>query len=80
MTQHTLIIDYMREHGSISTYEAFIELGITKLTTRISELRKAGFKIRGVTVSELNRFGKPVTYNRYYLIEEKENKAGSVIV
>lgn len=82
MTQHTLIIDYMREHGSITTYDAFMELGITKLTTRISELRRAGFKIRGVAYSGLNRFGKPVTYNRYTLIDDdaKANKAGSVIV
>lgn len=79
MTQHTLIIDFMREHGSITTYEAFMELGITKLTTRISELRRGGFLIRERAESGLNRYGKPVTYNRYWL-EEKTNKAGSVIV
>ena len=79
MTQHTLIIDFMREHGSITTYEAFMELGITKLTTRISELRNGGFIIRQRTESGVNRYGKPVTFNRYWL-EEKQNKAGSVIV
>ena len=79
MTQHTLIIDFMREHGSITTYEAFMELGITKLTTRISELRRGGFLIRERSESGVNRYGKPVTYNRYWL-EEKQNKAGSVIV
>lgn len=78
MTQHTLIIDFMREHGSITTYEAFMELGITKLTTRISELRRGGFLIRERAESGVNRYGKPVTYNRYWL-EEKQNKAGSVV-
>ena len=79
MTQHSLILSYMKEHGSITTYEAFMELGITKLTTRISELRRGGFLIRERSESGVNRYGKPVTYNRYWL-EEKQNKAGSVIV
>ena len=80
MTQHTLILDYMKEHGSITTFEAYEQLGITKLTTRISELRQGGFVIRQRTESGLNRYGKLVTFNRYWLVEEKENKAGSVIV
>ena len=80
MTQHTLILDYMREHGSITTYEAYEQLGITKLTTRISELRQGGFVIRQRTESGLNRYGKLVTFNRYWLVEDKENKPGSVIV
>ena len=79
MTQHTLIIDYMKEHGSITTAEAFNDLGITKLTTRISELRAGGIPIRQRAESSVNRFGAPVTYNRYWL-DEKQNKAGSVIV
>ena len=79
MTQHSLILDYMKEHGSITTFEAYEQLGITKLTTRISELRNGGFIIRQRAESGVNRYGKPVTYNRYWL-EEKQNKAGSVIV
>ena len=81
MTQHTLILDYMTEHWSITTFEAYEQLGITKLTTRISELRQGGFVIRQRTESGLNRYGKLVTFNRYWLVEDtKENKAGSVIV
>lgn len=74
MTQHDAIIAYMREHSSITTYEAFEQLGITKLTTRISELRRAGFKIKSQVYSGLNRYGKPVTYNRYWLGEDKDNE------
>lgn len=80
MTQHSLILSYMKEHGSITTYEAYEQLGITKLTTRISELRQGGFVIRQRTESGLNRYGKLVTFNRYWLVEDKENKPGSVIV
>jgi len=69
MTQHSAIIHWMQEHGSITTYEAFMELGITKLTTRISELRRAGYNIRHQTYSGLNKYGKLTTYNRYWLEE-----------
>lgn len=74
MTQHDLILDYMRDNGSVTTYEAFEELGITKLTTRISEFRAMGYKIRQQTYSGRNRFGKLVTYNRYWLEGEPDAK------
>ena len=67
MTQHTIIIDHMKNRGSITTIEAYEEYGITKLTTRISELRRAGMNIQSQTYSALNRYGKPVTYNRYWI-------------
>lgn len=41
------ILNYMRENGSITTYEGFAKLGTTKLTSRISDLRKAGYNIIG---------------------------------
>lgn len=80
MTQRSMIVAYMKEHGSITTYEAFEQLGITKLTTRISELRAGGFKIRQRTEAGLNRFGKAVSWNRYWIEDEKQNKAGSVVI
>ena len=52
MTQHDQIINYMKEHGSITPYEAFLSLGITKLATRVSEMRRAGKDIRDVWEEE----------------------------
>ena len=37
-TQADQIRRYVRQNGSITTMEAFFELGITKLATRISEM------------------------------------------
>ena len=68
-TQCEYIVRYMREFGSITTFEAFVELGITRLGARISEMRKSGMKIKGVTETSKNRFGKNVSYMRYYLTE-----------
>ena len=67
MTQKELIIKYMEDFGSSTTIEAFTDLGITKLTTRISELRKDGFIIASKKIDKKNRYGKPVKFNRYWL-------------
>ena len=63
MTQHEKILRYIQIHGSITTYEAFLNLGITKLTTRISELRKAGFTF----ISEKCKSENGEYYFRYKL-------------
>lgn len=48
MNQHSLILRYLKKHKKITPYQAFEELGITKLSTRISELRAKGIKIQDV--------------------------------
>lgn len=45
MTQSEQVLDYMREHGGITSMEAFSKLGITRLSARIFDLRKAGENI-----------------------------------
>ncbi|MBQ1295912.1 MAG: hypothetical protein IIY21_17835 [Clostridiales bacterium] len=67
MTQKELIIQYMNDFGSITTIEAFSDLGITKLTTRISELRRDGYVIASKRIDKKNRYGKKVKFNRYWL-------------
>ena len=65
MTQHEMILDYIDEFGSITPMEAFSELGITKLATRISEMRKLGYEFKIETVKSKNRYGKVVHYAKY---------------
>lgn len=45
--------------------EAFADLGITKLATRISEMRKDGMKFKIETVKTKNRYGKTVHFCKY---------------
>ena len=40
MTQNQRILKYMEDFGSISTLEAFKELGVTRLASRIHEISK----------------------------------------
>lgn len=68
-TQKDRIINYIREFGSISSWEAYSDLGITQLGARIDQLKKEGFKFRTEWESNTNRFGEKTEYKRYYLVD-----------
>ena len=67
MTQQDRILKYMADFGSITPMEAFSDLGITKLATRISEMQKDGIKIRKEPVKSRNRFGDKTRFMKYSL-------------
>lgn len=54
VNQRQRIINFMREKNGITPAEAFGELGITKLATRIGELIDEGYNIRKVWQSDVN--------------------------
>ena len=67
MTQNEKVLDYIKKFGSISTFEAFSELGITRLAARIYELGEAGYDFDRETVKTTNRLGEAISYTRYSL-------------
>ena len=69
MTQREQILLYLQTFGSITPMEAFADLGITKLATRVSEMRRDGIEFNIEMVTGLNRFEKPIRYARYSLAE-----------
>ena len=71
-TQQDRILDYIKEFGSITSLDAYRDLGITKLTTRISEMRRDGIKINGKSETTKNRFGEKCHFYRYTLAKEDE--------
>lgn len=72
MTQKELVIQYITDFGSITPMEAFNDLGITKLATRISEMRKEGKEFKIDMVKRKNRYGKPVRFARYSFPDKSE--------
>ena len=72
INQKELILKYMQDFGSITVAQGFTDLGITKVSTRISELRADGIEITDVTVKSKNRYGKPCQYKIYSLAEERK--------
>jgi hypothetical protein len=63
--QHERISDFIDRHGSITPMEAFTELGITKLSTRVGEMIRNGEKITKHRETGKNRYGEKVTYMKY---------------
>ena len=63
--QQEQILKYICKYGSISPMEAFADLGITKLSTRISEMKMRGIQFDQNYESRTNRIGKPVRFMRY---------------
>lgn len=63
--QQWQILCYICEFGSISPMEAFSDLFITKLATRISEMKSIGIQFDQNYEGRENRFGKKVRYMRY---------------
>lgn len=68
MTQREQILLYIKTYGSITPMDAF-ELGITKLATRVSEMRRDGIEFNIEMETGLNRLKKPMRYARYSLAE-----------
>lgn len=70
ITQKDRILQYIREFGSISSWEAYSELGITQLGARIDQLKKEGYQFKTEWESGANRYGEKVDYKRYYLVDD----------
>lgn len=66
-TQCERIIQYMKDFGSITTHQAFTDLGCTRLASRVNDLKKQGYDIKSEFVSGKNRYDETVSYKKYYL-------------
>lgn len=65
MNQRQMILKYIDDFGSITPMDAFVDLGITKLATRVSELIRDGEVIVKHREKSKNRYGAKVHYMRY---------------
>lgn len=72
-TQAQRVLDYMVQFGSITQFEAFRDLGVMRLASRVSDLRSDGYDIIGERVSVKNRFGENCSIMKYRINDsEKE--------
>lgn len=71
VTQKQRILDYVKEFGSITRRESFLDLGIVELSSRIGELESMGYRFDRKTETSKNRFGEDVSYTRYSLVKER---------
>jgi hypothetical protein len=66
------IIDYINTFGSITTFQAFTDLGCTRLSEYIRQIRLEK-PVLDKTISTKNRYGEKVWYKEFYF----EDKNGS---
>lgn len=69
-TQAQRVIEYIRETGSITQLEALRELGVMRLASRVSDLKRQGYAITRDTVPIKTRYGN--TYIARYREDETE--------
>ena len=69
-THKDRVLEYIRDFGSITSLDAFRDLGVTRLSASIWLLRhQDGLNILSKNETSKNRYGDKVTYARYYLAE-----------
>ena len=63
------VVQYMKEFGSITPLDALRDLGVMRLASRITDLRKLGYAIIKETVTGKDRWGNTTHYARYRMAE-----------
>ena len=69
-TQADRVLAYIQTFGSITSLEAFRDLGVTRLSARIYELRARNINIDSTSVTSKNRYGENCTYAKYFIRKE----------
>ena len=72
-TQCEKILAYISDFGSITTRDAFLDLAVCRLASRINDLKRMGYKIESTVESGKNRYGETVHYKRYTIKKEIES-------
>ena len=67
--QERRVVQYCRDFGSITAWEAVKELGVMRLSAVIYNLKEKGYKITDCYVEATNRYGDNVHFKRYYIDE-----------
>lgn len=71
LTQNQRLLDYLASHGSVTQIEALNKLGIMRLASRVSDLRKKGYQIDSKMDMVTNRYGEKCRIKRYSLRKER---------
>ena len=70
-TQNQRILDYIDQFGSITQLEALRDLGVMRLASRVSDLKRQGYAIISKPEAVKNRYGEECRVKRYYLAESE---------
>ena len=65
MKQEERLLDYLSENSTITGIEALNKLGIFRLASRVSNLKKKGYSITSRMVPVTNRYGEKCHVSEY---------------
>lgn len=71
MSQTEKVLQFMKDHGSITSWDAFQFLHITRLSARIYEIEK-NTPVMRETVTKKDKDGQIQTFTRYSLAGDKD--------
>lgn len=66
------VLSYIKQFGYITTWDAFRDLGCTRLSEYIRQLRQE-YNIVSETIGTTNRYGEKTYYVKYKLMEEEND-------
>jgi len=66
--QEQRLLDYLKTNFKVSPMDAWIELGIYRLSDVVFKLRNKGYEIETERKSILNRFDEPCNFAEYKLL------------
>jgi hypothetical protein len=67
MSQNIRLINYLQTNTEINPLTAWQQLGIYRLSARVLDLRKEGYKIKTESMTVKNTFNEKVTVANYRL-------------
>ena len=74
-TTQQRVFDYLINFKSITSLQAFVDLGESRLSARIWELRAKGIKIDSEMVEVENRFHEKRHVKRYFIAGGRKRKS-----
>lgn len=74
MTQRQAVLEWLKSGDTITSFDAFKELGVTRLSAIIFNLRQEGYNIESEDLKTTNRFGGKVTFSRYRLVDSPDGQ------
>ncbi len=67
-TQKQMVLEYLKEHKSITSWEAIEKFGATRLSDIIFRLRKEGYEIYTQDIRTKDRYGGKKNIAKYVLV------------
>ena len=78
-THKNRLLEYLRKHKTITSLEAIRDLGNTRLSASIFNLKEEGYYFETKTVKVPNRFGSTTKVSEYKLIDNINVKQYSLL-